>query len=703
MDDVERVDLDDTSREVIQRCAWPPKLHRVCHIPASPHQLTDLSSPRLRRLVEEKRKLLQAAAPRISLQDYLDKGQSALQQNVDLMRDAAETAPPPVAWGEPAADQQPGLAAAAMAVAAQEGAPWVGKEQASTSGLDGASGPSSRPQQPPPTQQQQPAAPPSSAPSPSLSQPPAPQQPSQLSCAGSASGAPMLHRSSEAAQLRAQRLQQELKRRELAECTFTPKINKREPLGPAAQDAFVERAQQWRDKRDAEQEAKRKQREQQTMEACTFKPTLAPRPPPAADAPAAGAPTAAADADGGAATERASRAEKGVIDRLYQPNARQALEEKERLVREQKRAAEEAECSFKPRTNRPSRNNLATTDVQPRYRTGASPVPQRPKPLPTGAEHCTFSPRVNRVPTRLSREAAEYLDGNVISRLSRHAPASPRADASQLLSSASEGGGRTMRRSASAPRERMTTPRGGDGLEAGGSRAGNPGRSAIPDSFHERQQRFLEQKLLSESARQSAAAAAANQAPTLSRGSRKLSAAQAATPFLQRMADNSEKHKAEQVKSRAGETLPSNEASDCTFAPNITQTAKARRARTAGELSLGDLQKKEAAAEKRRQQKEREAEGYSFRPTINVVPGVESRLKVTSEPESYIARVQQHMRLKDKVTECVRQAEEEKEMRECTFHPQTHDAPAYVTRIAKSMALAKAGRAPAPPEKPGWR
>ena len=28
----------------------------------------------------------------------------------------------------------------------------------------------------------------------------------------------------------------------LAECTFTPKINKREPLGPAAQDAFVERA-----------------------------------------------------------------------------------------------------------------------------------------------------------------------------------------------------------------------------------------------------------------------------------------------------------------------------------------------------------------------------------------------------------------------------------------------------------------------------
>ena len=42
-------------------------------------------------------------------------------------------------------------------------------------------------------------------------------------------------------------------------------------------------------------------------------------------------------------------------------------------------------------------------------------------------------------------------------------------------------------------------------------------------------------------------------------------------------------------------------------------------------------------------------------------------------------------------------------MRECTFHPETHEAPAYVTRIAKSMQLAKAGRQPPPPERPGWR
>ena len=150
--------------------------------------------------------------------------------------------------------------------------------------------------------------------------------------------------------------------------------------------------------------------------------------------------------------------------------------------------------------------------------------------------------------------------------------------------------------------------------------------------------------------------------------------------------------------------LPSNEQEHCTFAPRITEAAHTRRGRTATEMSDGDRQRKEQAAERRRVAAELHAEGeHTFKPTINAVPGVQSRLKVASEPESYLARVQQHMRLKDKVTECVRAAEEAQLMRECTFHPETHEAPAYVTRIAKSMALAKAGREPDAPERPGWR
>ena len=60
------------------------------------------------------------------------------------------------------------------------------------------------------------------------------------------------------------------------------------------------------------------------------------------------------------------------------------------------------------------------------------------------------------------------------------------------------------------------------------------------------------------------------------------------------------------------------------------------------------------------------------------------------------------MALKEKVTACVREAEEALELQECTFHPQTHEAPAYVTRIAKSMQLAKAAR-PEPDRVQEWK
>ena len=76
---------------------------------------------------------------------------------------------------------------------------------------------------------------------------------------------------------------------------------------------------------------------------------------------------------------------------------------------------------------------------------------------------------------------------------------------------------------------------------------------------------------------------------------------------------------------------------------------------------------------------------------------------MSSEPESYLARVRQHMKLKERVTECVRQAEDIKAMEECTFHPRTHEAPAYVTRIAHSMKLAKSAQPPAAPAKPDWK
>ena len=95
--------------------------------------------------------------------------------------------------------------------------------------------------------------------------------------------------------------------------------------------------------------------------------------------------------------------------------------------------------------------------------------------------------------------------------------------------------------------------------------------------------------------------------------------------------------------------------------------------------------------------------GHTFKPYINSVAGVQSRLKVSSDPDSYLARVRQHMKLKEELTDEVREIQERELMAQCTFHPRTHEAPAYVSRIAKSVRLAKSTQPPPPPPKPDWR
>ena len=74
---------------------------------------------------------------------------------------------------------------------------------------------------------------------------------------------------------------------------------------------------------------------------------------------------------------------------------------------------------------------------------------------------------------------------------------------------------------------------------------------------------------------------------------------------------------------------------------------------------MGDAQRRVRLYEtKRAVAEEKGQEGLTFKPHINEVPGVQSRLKVHSEPHSYLARVRQHMRLKEQLTAVVREAQE---------------------------------------------
>lgn len=487
----------------------------------------------------------------------------------------------------------------------------------------------------------------------------------------SVSSAPSLHRSSEAAQLRAMRLQQELLVREAEECTFHPRTNRhRQPVRAVQSEAFFTTSQRWAEQVAIKKEARKQKLALERDAECTFSPQVTPRRHSArrtsAGGPSSHAPAAAAEAPP-ANGNNVPVGNPSVVSRLYQPTARMRLEQSLEEKREEQREQQEAECSFQPSINAPLRSNVAT-NVSSRYR---QPSPAKPRPMPTGAEECTFSPAVNRTPRALSSAVSEYLDDPAYLRLSR-APASPRGPDGALTAAGGSYTGnpmgsasnhRSLTRSASAPRPSFDVP-------------SSPGGEEVFNSFLERQQAHLQRKRVADAKRAEAAAEELENARTVgTASSRRKSGAHeadggergAGTPrrssgasFLERVAEAT-KRRNERLSSVGDHTadLPSEHVEHCSFRPVITQSAHARRARTVNELSVGEAERRSRALETRKAASDAQSdEGHTFQPHINEVPGVHSRLKVTSEPGSYLARVRQHMKLKEQLTNCVREAQE---------------------------------------------
>jgi hypothetical protein len=86
---------------------------------------------------------------------------------------------------------------------------------------------------------------------------------------------------------------------------------------------------------------------------------------------------------------------------------------------------------------------------------------------------------------------------------------------------------------------------------------------------------------------------------------------------------------------------------------------------------------------------ERELESASFHPVLNTNIGVESFLRIKSDPRSYIQRVQDREQEKEERRMRLKDEEERKKYEECTFSPQVRDAPAFVKRIARSVRMTK--------------
>ena len=130
----------------------------------------------------------------------------------------------------------------------------------------------------------------------------------------------------------------------------------------------------------------------------------------------------------------------------------------------------------------------------------------------------------------------------------------------------------------------------------------------------------------------------------------------------------------------------------CTFQPVILEKSEKLRGRSAYEMSRGDLLRRETNQRMMKLRLEREEiSELTFQPEISfLAKNTESALRLKENPSFFLDyyRATQARKVQNNANETALRAE--KELEDCTFSPQTIDCPAYVRRIARSMAAVKA-------------
>ena len=492
---------------------------------------------------------------------------------------------------------------------------------------------------------------------------------------------------------RQERRELEIKMQNMKECTFQPQITEL-PKGYAANNnlngkekpEFHHRMNRWKDRKEQQLRRERDRKEQAKMDDCTFQPKI--------------------NKTSRRTASLGRRDYKDVVDRLY------SSKKKSRVNEEDIRAKREEEfrrtCTFQPNLGRKQRkfgNNNRNRNNQSFHQRSQTPRGRSRKSdiKPSGMEECTFKPKVNNVPRKFG-SAQLYLQNNVHDRLSTpraargkvnkdkdgydsdneiKSKAKPVMNMDSFMSSLNANGGGNNRRPQSARRSR-------------------PGEMKLNraqfQNFLARQNKRQTRKSKNV-ARLKQEATPSNQ-PALCKRSLKLAAKTTNGDFMTRLAKDALRKEHDNLRKKA---ILAKEP-DCTFTPNILASSRARRPRSVTELSRGDSLKRETAARLMKLKAEQdELEGLTFQPRLNP-SNAKGKLRVVSNPESYLERVQKEQEIFSDKRRKAAQEQERKQFAECTFHPKTNDAPAYIKRIAKSMALARKARpSKKKSRKPDWK
>lgn len=130
------------------------------------------------------------------------------------------------------------------------------------------------------------------------------------------------------------------------------------------------------------------------------------------------------------------------------------------------------------------------------------------------------------------------------------------------------------------------------------------------------------------------------------------------------------------------------------FQPSVTSRASKLRGRAPYELSRGDLHKKETNDKLLRLKFEQEElMNLTFQPSITPhAAKSRSVLQLIDNPGAFLERHATDKQKAERKYHETMEARAKQELDSCTFKPQTIDCPAYIKRIARSLAVVKASK-----------
>jgi len=360
-------------------------------------------------------------------------------------------------------------------------------------------------------------------------------------------------------------------------------------------------------------------------------------------------------------TNPSSQAVSPAFDRLYQVRDPRYFE----LIRRQFRAREEEvalrECSFQPRINTRSHS------VASKHKDTNKEVKINPRTLQDIEKECTFVPKVNQL-KRGMKAAQEYVASDPFERLTRVKPKEAPLELAEgsLVASAL----------ASSKDQRPVET--SDDLTTFSQK-----------SFFERQALF---EIMKTEKKLQLAQQSVSQQPVILERSKQM------------VTETFEERNNKLLEKRHKQISLQEYDSECTFAPTISRKAQEKRKRTMEELSYGDAEKREQRLANLKDALDQRALSAKVPQMSTSIVSTSSHLQLSSGLETYLARVQQDKDRKAAAVEKIRMERQSREMRDCTYAPITKDAPSYIKRMARSVAMLKAELPPAaPPDKPEWR